>query len=84
MWQLFQEKTFKEQYAIFGESDRAVTSTDLHEMHYLEMVIKETLRLYPSVPYISRLLTEDLKLRKYFLVIAINSSRNCIKVDVIK
>uniref|UniRef100_T1HL42 Uncharacterized protein n=1 Tax=Rhodnius prolixus TaxID=13249 RepID=T1HL42_RHOPR len=57
-----QEKTFKEQYAIFGESDRAVTSTDLHEMHYLEMVIKETLRLYPSVPYISRLLTEDLKL----------------------
>uniref|UniRef100_A0A161MEB9 Cytochrome P450 4EM2 n=1 Tax=Triatoma infestans TaxID=30076 RepID=A0A161MEB9_TRIIF len=32
-------------------------------MHYLEMIIKESLRLYPSVPYISRMLTQDLVLK---------------------
>ncbi|KAL1123288.1 hypothetical protein AAG570_002374, partial [Ranatra chinensis] len=57
-----QEKIVAELYDIFGESDRNVEMKDLKQMEYLEKVIKETLRMYPSVPHISRMLTNDIKL----------------------
>jgi cytochrome P450 len=60
----FQEKAYQEQELIFQGSDRSATMKDLSEMKYLERVIKESLRLYPSVPGISRLLNEDIKIGK--------------------
>ncbi|EDV35667.1 uncharacterized protein Dana_GF12588 [Drosophila ananassae] len=50
-----QQKAFEEQQRIFGkdlagEADLA----RLDQMHYLELIIRETLRLYPSVPLIAR------------------------------
>jgi len=45
---------------IFGDSDRSCTIQDVAELKYLECCIKETLRLYPSVPAVMRYMTEDI------------------------
>ncbi|GLH09720.1 Uncharacterized protein GBIM_14763 [Gryllus bimaculatus] len=65
-----QEKVAEELQAIFQGSDRPPSMQDLAEMKYLERVIKETLRLYPSVPFIARHLNEDLQVGKYSLFAA--------------
>lgn len=41
------------------------TDTESESMPYLEAVIKETLRLYPSVPFYSRKVTETLTIGEY-------------------
>lgn len=56
-----QNKVFEEQKYIFGENYKSapVTNKAITEMKYLELVIKETLRLYPPVPAIGRTFVED-------------------------
>ncbi|XP_075216404.1 cytochrome P450 4C1-like [Lycorma delicatula] len=57
-----QERVFEELDDIFGNSDRVATMDDLHNLNYLERVVKETLRMYPSVPTMTRRLQSDLYL----------------------
>ncbi|XP_052737859.1 cytochrome P450 4C1 [Bicyclus anynana] len=49
-----QEKVVKECNDIFGSSDRSATMADLAQMKYLECCIKESLRLFPPLPVITR------------------------------
>jgi len=55
-----QRKCQEELQSIFGDDDRLATSQDLASMRYIELCLKEGLRLYQSVPIISRTLGEDL------------------------
>jgi len=52
---------------IFTDSKQAATMEDLNKMRYLEMCLKEALRLYPSVPFISRLLNEEVQMTNYLI-----------------
>ncbi|XP_063985606.1 probable cytochrome P450 4aa1 [Diachasmimorpha longicaudata] len=58
----WQERCHEELTRIFGEGQRDPEVSDLREMRCLEMCIKETLRLYPSVPFFARTLGEDVKI----------------------
>ncbi|CAF4793937.1 unnamed protein product [Pieris macdunnoughi] len=59
-----QEKVYQELQSIFNGRDD-VTLEDLTMMNYLERCIKESMRLYPPVPFISRTLSETVKLSNY-------------------
>ncbi|GJQ65926.1 hypothetical protein Trydic_g2707 [Trypoxylus dichotomus] len=62
-----QDEVVKELEAIFGNSSRSPTYNDLCEMRYLEMVVKETLRLYTPVPFISRFVDQDISFEDVFI-----------------
>ncbi|CAF1330310.1 unnamed protein product [Rotaria sordida] len=54
-----QQHLFEEIQSIFqNDNERACTLDDVQQMNYLECVIKETLRLLPSVPMIGREIQE--------------------------
>ncbi|RXG69179.1 hypothetical protein Avbf_12644 [Armadillidium vulgare] len=54
-----EDKVYEEIESIFGNSEREASSSDLREMKYLDCCIKESLRLFPSVPGYGRELNED-------------------------
>lgn len=61
-----QEKVYEEMIEIFGnEKDTPVTADHLKNMKYLDCTIKETFRIYPPVPIISRTLKGDLEINKH-------------------
>ena len=45
--------------------DRDVTSEDVKQMPYLEMCVKEALRLYPPAAFFARTIIEDFQCDKY-------------------
>lgn len=65
--QEIQEGIYQELFEIFENEDRPVTLADLAQMKYLERSIKESLRLYPSVPNVTRTVTDDLEIGEFSL-----------------
>lgn len=60
-----QSKIYDEMKEILGEDpDRMPEPDDLKKMRYLEAVIKESLRLFPSVPVYARRVEQSLTICK--------------------
>jgi cytochrome P450 len=64
----------EELHRIFDDSARAATSDDLREMEYLELCIKEAMRMFPVAPIIMRHLTGDVALCKYPADLAVSAT----------
>jgi len=60
--QAAQKQCQQELDSIFEGSDRDATSEDLANMKYLESCLKESLRMYQSVPMMSRITGEDVEI----------------------
>ncbi|KAM9792316.1 cytochrome P450 4V8 [Neosynchiropus ocellatus] len=60
-----QKKAQQELHEVFGTSDRPMNTEDLKKLKYLECVIKESLRLFPSVPFFARTICEDCHIRGF-------------------
>lgn len=58
-----QEKARKEVDSILQDKSKRTSYQDLQDMKYLEMVIKESLRLYPPVPIFGRVADQDFQFR---------------------
>lgn len=61
------EKVYEELLGIYGTEIPNIESVpikdaDLEHLHFLDQVIKETMRLFPPAPIIARQVTNDLKL----------------------
>ncbi|CAG2172884.1 unnamed protein product [Oppiella nova] len=61
-----QAKIHEELDTIYGDNPtRDIKFDDLRQMKYLEKCIKEALRIYPPVLFISRKITEEFKIKDY-------------------
>uniref|UniRef100_A0A1A9W297 Cytochrome P450 n=1 Tax=Glossina brevipalpis TaxID=37001 RepID=A0A1A9W297_9MUSC len=58
---------FEVQQVFNKNESESITMSDMQNLKYLECVIKEALRLYPSVPIISRVTEEEFKIGNLIL-----------------
>ncbi|XP_063924595.1 cytochrome P450 4C1-like [Zophobas morio] len=62
-----QEKLFEEISSVLTDNTHNVTLQHINQMKYLERVIKETLRFFPTIPFILRQVNTEVKLGSYFV-----------------
>ncbi|BES87260.1 cytochrome P450 [Nesidiocoris tenuis] len=66
---IVQDRVFQEVVGVTNRHDGKVTYEALQEMTYMDQVISETLRRYPPIPGVSRVLTQEYKVPHTDLVL---------------
>ena len=62
MHQDVQNKVVEELKSVFPSSDDEIDSKSISDLKYLDLVIRESMRLFPIAPMIGRKIMADLKL----------------------
>lgn len=60
----YQDRVVKELRSIFASVDEPVTMDSLQQMPWIDLVVKEVVRLFPALPIIARTCTEDLNITR--------------------
>ncbi|XP_023021612.2 cytochrome P450 4C1 [Leptinotarsa decemlineata] len=63
----WQDLVHEEILQVLGDSTEDPSLNDLNDLKIMERVVKECLRLYPSVPFIGRLLEEDTMINGFLI-----------------
>lgn len=59
-----QRKVVNELKEVFGSADTNIVYDSLNKLAYLDMVFKETMRLFPVLPLSARKSTDEFDIRK--------------------
>lgn len=57
-----QERVYEELRAVLGDGDVELTLDTVNELTYLDMCVKEAMRIFPTVPFMDRRLQNDMEL----------------------
>ncbi|KAH7698761.1 CYP4A5 protein [Aphelenchoides avenae] len=57
-----QEKVYEEICSVLGEGEVDLTLDTINELRYLDMCVKEAMRIFPTVPFMDRRLQHDMEL----------------------
>ncbi|KRT83100.1 cytochrome P450, partial [Oryctes borbonicus] len=60
-----QEKAFEEARRVLNGRDILTSYEEVNELKYIDCVVKESLRLYPILPFVTRRTTEDFEIDGY-------------------
>ena len=59
-----QDRAREEVNRVWQKADEIIGVAEIQKLTYVERIIKESLRLFPSVPIVARNVSEDLQLSK--------------------
>lgn len=84
MYPEYQEKVYEEIKSVLPPGQTTVTADVINRLNYTDRLIKETLRLFPTIPIITRITRSEMKIgkkeirlthKKHFFNVIIRSAR---------
>lgn len=58
----YQQKVYEEIVSVLPHNQTTVTSDVINQLDYTDRLVKETLRLFPVIPFMTRVTRADMKI----------------------